>query len=104
MKDQANKPQGRPNYVRPLAGAYLVYLGGRLLYGFWKDGADDVPPAVLIGAAVVFIGVGGWLVWGEWQRYKYELAHKDDPETWNDELAEAARRESSAGDEEEDAP
>ena len=59
------------------------------------------PKLMIFGAAALFLTVGGWLLWQEWVRYQYEKAHKDDPESWNDELAEEAERRRSAG---EDAP
>lgn len=89
MNSQKN---GRMNVFRTLAGAYLAYLGCNLLYGIWKSGPESTNVWIVIPAAVVFIAVGGVLLWREWQAYKYAAAHKDDPATWNDELAEEAAR------------
>ena len=40
--------------------------------------------AVSIAGALVFAAVGGYLAYCEWKAYRFGLAHKDDPETWND--------------------
>ena len=101
MKQDRQRQPVRPGFVRPLAGGYLVYLGARLLYDFFRNGQDGTPVPVIFGAAALFLAVGGWLLRQEWVRYQYEKAHKDDPESWNDELAEEAERRRSAG---EDAP
>lgn len=100
---------GRMNVFRTLAGGYLVYLGGNLLYTLWKEGFGSTSPWIVLPAAVLFVAVGGVLMWREWQAYKYAAAHKDDPATWNDELAEEARLEEARkaeelGGAEEDAP
>lgn len=86
-----NKQQnGRMNVFQTLAGAYLAYLGCNLLYGVWKNGPDSTNLWIVIPAAVLFLAVGGWLLWREWKAYKYAAAHKEDPASWNDELAEQA--------------
>lgn len=91
MKKQEQEQTGRVNYIWVLAGGYLIYLGGKLLLALWQDHAE--PAALFLAAALVFFAVGGWLIRREWKAYKYAAAHKDDPSTWNDELAEAARQE-----------
>lgn len=99
MNSQQN---GRMNVFRTLAGGYLLYLGCNLLYTFWKEGGTSV--WIVIPASVLFIAVGGVLLWREWKAYKYAAAHKDDPATWNDELAEEAARAAESGCLEEAAP
>lgn len=91
MKKQEQEQTGRVNYIWVLAGGYLIYLGGKLLLALWRDHAE--PAALFLMAALVFFAVGGWLIRREWKAYKYAAAHKDDPSTWNDELAAAARQE-----------
>ena len=98
MKEQKQKQTGQVNYVWALAGGYLIYLGGKLLYGLYRDGADRTPILVVILAAAVFIGVGCWLLRREWKAYQFGAAHKDDPSTWNDDPAEELPADS--GDEE----
>ena len=90
MKKEHENQNGRVNYVWVLAGGYLIYLGGRLLYGLFTEGADSLPLWVAIPAAVVFAAAGAMLLRREGKAYQYAAAHKDDPATWNDELAENA--------------
>lgn len=91
MKKQEQEQTGRVNYIWVLAGGYLIYLGGKLLLALWRDHAE--PAAIFLVAALAFFAVGGWLIRREWKAYQYAAAHKDDPSTWNDELAEAAQQE-----------
>ena len=58
MKKQKQEQTGQVNFVWALAGGYLIYLGGKLLYSLYRDGADSTPILVVIPAAAVFIGVG----------------------------------------------
>ena len=83
MKKQKQEQTGQVNFVWALAGGYLIYLGGKLLYSLYRDGADSTPILVVIPAAAVFIGVGFWLLRREWKAYQFGAAHKDDPSTWN---------------------
>ena len=66
MKKQKQEQTGQVNFVWALAGGYLIYLGGKLLYS----------------------GVGFWLLRREWKAYQFGAAHKDDPSTWNDDPVE----------------
>ena len=88
MKKQKQEQTGQVNFVWALAGGYLIYLGGKLLYGLYRDGADSTPILVVIPAAAVFIGVGCWLLRREWKAYQFGAAHKDDPSPWNDDPVE----------------
>ena len=87
-KKQKQEQTGQVNFVWALAGGYLIYLGGKLLYSLYRDGADSTPILVVIPAAAVFIGVGFWLLRREWKAYQFGAAHKDDPSTWNDDPVE----------------
>ena len=79
------KQSGKVNYIWVLAGGYLLYLAFKLLVNI-----PDAPNLLVnIGGGGVFLAVGGWLLWHEWRAYQYGLAHKDDPETWSDELEES---------------
>ena len=90
MKKQKQEQTGQVNFVWALAGGYLIYLGGKLLYSLYRDGAGSSPVLVVIPAAAVFIGVGFWLLRREWKAYQFGAAHKDDPSTWNDDPVEEA--------------
>ena len=92
MKNENKAQSGRVNFVWALAGGYLIYLGGELLYGLYAEGMDTSAPWIVIPAAVGFIAVGILLLRREWRAYKYAAAHKDDPATWNDELAQEASK------------
>ena len=81
--DQEKRPRGNVNYVWVLAGGYLVYTAVQLFIGAAK-GETDYPALGIIGG-VVFVIVGGLMLWREWKAYKFALDHKDDPTTWNDE-------------------
>ena len=59
MKKQKQEQTGQVNFVWALAGGYLIYLGGKLLYSLYRDGAGSSPILVVIPAAAVFIGVLG---------------------------------------------
>lgn len=99
MKRNEKQQTGRVNYIWVLAGGYLLYLGGKLLYGLYRDGGEGLSPVVAIAAAAVFAAVGIALLAREWKAYRYALAHKDDPSTWNDELADLAEGEEILGEE-----
>ena len=62
MKKQKQEQTGQVNFVWALAGGYLIYLGGKLLYSLYRDGTGSSPVLVVIPAAAVFIGVGFWLL------------------------------------------
>ena len=78
MKKQKQEQTGQVNFVWALAGGYLIYLGGKLLYSLYRDGTGSSPVLVVIPAAAVFIGVGFWLLRREWKAYQFGAAHKDD--------------------------
>ena len=37
MKKQKQEQTGQVNFVWALAGGYLIYLGGKLLYSLYRD-------------------------------------------------------------------
>lgn len=43
MKKQKQEQTGQVNFVWALAGGYLIYLGGKLLYSLYRDGAGSSP-------------------------------------------------------------
>ncbi len=82
MKKQKQEQTGQVNFVWALAGGYLIYLGGKLLYlaaCTETEPTATTPVLVVIPAAAVFIGVGFWLLRREWKAYQFGAAHKDDP-------------------------
>lgn len=85
---QGRKPTGRVNYIWVAAAAYLLFVAFQLFSRMWSGQAED--PLVNIGGGVVFTVAAVFLLLREWRAYQYGLAHKDDPETWSDEPAEAA--------------
>lgn len=87
MKKEKRPQTANVNYIWAMAGSYLIYMGGSLLYDLWK-GNTDVTPLLIVPAALLFIAVGGLVVRREWKAYKYAEAHKDDPSTWSDEPLE----------------
>lgn len=87
------KKTGKVNYVWVLAGGYLLYLAAQLFFNVIRGTSDS--PAVGIGGGVLFLAVGGWLLWREWSAYQYGAKHKDDPSTWSDEEPEADSGEES---------
>ena len=92
----SNKKTGKVNYVWVVAGGYLLYLAAQLFFGVIRGDSDS--PAVGIGGGILFLAVGGWLLWREWSAYQYGAKHKDDPSTWSDEEPEADNGEESYGD------
>lgn len=101
MKKQKQEQTGQVNFVWALAGGYLIYLGGNLLYSLYRDGARQ------------FSGSGGCSRCGGVHRRGFLAAapgmegvsvrrrHKDDPSTWNDDPVEEELP-ADNGDEEED--
>ena len=92
----SNKKTGKVNYVWVVAGGYLLYLAAQLFFGVIRGDSDS--PAVGIGGGILFLAVGGWLLWRERSAYQYGAKHKDDPSTWSDEEPEADNGEESHGD------
>ena len=92
----SSKKTGKVNCVWVVAGGYLLYLAAQLFFGVIRGDSDS--PAVGIGGGILFLAVGGWLLWREWSAYQYGAKHKDDPSTWSDEEPEADNGEESHGD------
>lgn len=110
MKQTSEKKRrGSVNYIWVLAACYLLYVAVQLGRRLFSGETDN--PALNIGGLVVFTVAGVFLLWREWRAYRYSLAHKDDPDTWNLEDEEdggdeesALPEEASADTEEEDKP
>ena len=68
-KKQEEKGPRQVNYLWVLAGGYLVYLGGELIYGVIKG--ESTLDFLGILAAVAFFVVGGWVCLREWKIYRY---------------------------------
>ena len=68
-KSDRKKEPRSVNYLWVLAGGYLVYLGGNLIYSVIQKEATSM--ALKIIAGVRFIGVGGAVCMREWRIYRY---------------------------------
>lgn len=84
--EKKEKGPRQVNYLWVLAGGYLVYLGGELIYDVIKG--ESTLEFFGILAAVVFILVGGWLCLREWKIYRYGT--KEEQETLPEEAEETA--------------
>ena len=106
-KEKKEKGPRQVNYLWVLAGAYLVYLGGELIYGVIKG--ESTLEFFGILAAVVFILVGGWLCLREWKIYRYGAKEDqqqteelpEEPEAVADEMPEEQAETDTAENEEE---
>ena len=104
MEKKNNKGR-QVNYIWAVAGGYLVYLGAKLLYEAFQGAAGHVWIGIVAG--IVFIGVGGWLVFREWQAYRYrDVSSEQDaeqnaelPADENAEIAETDEAEERDGEE-----
>ncbi len=56
------------NFVWPLAGGYLVYLGGKLLWMCYRGESSSMVLSTLAG--IVFMVLGGLVVLREWHIYR----------------------------------
>lgn len=84
--EKKEKGPRQVNYLWVLAGGYLVYLGGELIYDVIKG--ESTLEFFGILAAVVFILVGGWLCLREWKIYRYGT--KEEQEMLSEEVEETA--------------
>ena len=69
------KPAGNPlvgqdgvNYLILLISGYLVYLGAKLLWEWYRG--EEVNPLVAIASGAGFILVGLWGIWKQWRAYQ----------------------------------
>ena len=84
MKQNSNKNNmSTAAYLRMLVGAYLVYLGGSLIYDLIKGTASHTAVSVL--AALLFIGGGGFVALREWKKSRSTEDETED-ETQEDEV------------------
>ena len=82
-KKPEKQQSGRVNYMRVIAGGYLIYLAYNLTKGLIED--NGVKPVFAIPAIVVFLVAGVLMLLQQWKAYKYGVDHIDDPNSWNDE-------------------
>lgn len=68
MKQSRNNNMSTAAYLRMLVGAYLVYLGGSLIYDLIKGAAAHT--LVTVPAALLFIGGGGFVALREWKNHR----------------------------------
>ncbi len=67
FKKNGRGPRG-VNFVWPLAGGYLVYLGGKLLWMCAKGESSNMVLSTLAG--IVFMVLGGLVILREWHIYR----------------------------------
>ncbi len=109
-KKPSRDERGNVRYLWVLVGAYLLYLAYQQAQLLWRgEAAGATESAILIVSGLVFAGVGAWVIFREWQAWRYAQAHKDDPETWGDnadasELSEASENADADETRKEDAP
>jgi len=91
------KPMANVNGFYLLGGAYGVYIGWGLFKGALSGEAGTGGERIAgFAAAAVLIAAGGYILFRQYQRYRYGKKHMDDPSTWNDEEAAAAGEETAA--------
>ena len=85
MKQNSNKNNmSTAAYLRMLVGAYLVYLGGSLIYDLIKGTASHT--LVTVPAALLFIGGGGFVALREWKNSRRSTEDETEDETQEDEV------------------
>ena len=105
-KKPSKDERGNVRYLWVLVGAYLLYLAYQQAQLLWRGEATKTMAAVCVVSGLVFVGVGAWVIFREWQAWRYAQAHKDDPETWGEasELPEASENADADASRKEDTP
>ena len=105
-KKPSRDERGNVRYLWVLVGAYLLYLAYQQAQLLWRGEATKTMAAVCVVSGLVFAGVGAWVIFREWQAWRYAQAHKDDPETWGEasELPEASENADADASRKEDTP
>ena len=83
MKQSKQNNMSTAAYLRMLVGAYLVYLGGSLIYDLIKGAATHRLVTVL--AALLFIGGGGFVALREWKNSRRSTEEENADEMQEDE-------------------
>jgi len=68
MFGKRNGGQRGVNFIWPLAGGYLVYLGGKLLWMCFKGEQSSTVLSLLAG--ILFMVIGGLVIVREWHIYR----------------------------------
>ena len=103
-KKPSKDERGNVRYLWVLVGAYLLYLAYQQAQLLWRGEATKTMAAVCVVSGLVFVGVGAWVIFREWQAWRYAQAHKDDPETWGEMSEDADASELPEASEDADAP
>lgn len=85
------------NFVWPLAGGYLVYLGGKLLWMCYRGESSNMVLSTLAG--IVFMVLGGLVILREWHIYRGGGVQEDSEEALPE--TETPEEEACAGEDEE---
>ena len=94
LAEQKKGPR-KVNYVWVLAGGYLIYLGGKLLWECYKN--VNANPVICVIAGIIFMVVGGLVIRREWFVYRNSIQN---PETDEEEAEELPGEELPADTEE----
>jgi len=74
---KGNGPRG-VNFIWPLAGGYLVYLGGDLLWTCYRGESSNAVLCIIAG--IVFMVFGGLVILREWHIYRNGPQQEELPE------------------------
>ena len=83
-----HQERGNVRYLWIMVGAYLAYLGYQQFQLLIQG--ESTHPVIGVIAGIVFIAVGGMVLWREWDAWRWSQAHKDDPEDGADALPDAS--------------
>jgi ABC-type nickel/cobalt efflux system permease component RcnA len=91
-KKPSQDGRGNVRYLWVLVGGYLLYLAyQQMLLLLEGEASKPTDAAICVVSAIVFALAGAWVIYREWEAWRYAQAHKDDPQTGDEapELADA---------------